>query len=364
MSFLPLPDPVFICMESRPCLPLEQLRPMLAQDLRDFPDDEQQTIWNNPRWIAEEKLNGVRLLGFIGHSENRFTTRVISKRSGLFQERTDNFPHLRDLSLGFLDGTILDGELLLNKPRLFTGSAEAVGTLACTMAVTNCGPERAAETQRREGMADFHVFDVLRDRGRWVGDEPLYKRRARLEAIFRELDGQGIGQRHLKLLSQERESKHAYYQSILANGGEGVVLKHAAGLYKMNGRSALVLKAKRFLTVDGFISGFTPGEHGNSGKVGSLLVSAYDSDGNVREIAGVGPYDLSRGANSNLREAVTVQAPSGPQLSPQFLGRVVELEAFCWNRNLRLVHAKILRFRDGDKARTDCIIDFGSMRVG
>src|SRR3989338_8285733 len=100
---------------------------MLAADLRDLPRTVQARVWDNPDFIAEEKLNGVRALLHVHRSECRLTTRVKSKRTGLYSERTDNFPQLRDLQLGFLDGTVLDGELLLDKPRLFTGTTWAQG---------------------------------------------------------------------------------------------------------------------------------------------------------------------------------------------------------------------------------------------
>lgn len=338
---------------------------MLANDCRDLPDAEQQRRWVSPDWVAEPKLNGVRMLCFVGPGELRFTTRVKSKRTGLFQERTDNFPHLRDLPLSFLEGTILDGELILEKPRAFTtGSKWAVGSLACTMATVNTSPEHAVEFQAREGWATFQVFDLLRDRGRAVEKSPFEERRARLMSIFSEMAQRGVDLSHIQLVPQVMENKRAFYDAVLAADGEGVMMKNKQGIYKHNGRSADVLKVKKFLTVDGFISGYTAGRKGNTGLIGSLLVSAFDSEGSVREIAGVAPYDLSRGSLSNLREAVTVRTHAGPQLHPDYLGRVVELGAFCWNKNLRLVHAKILRFRDGDKVREDCVMQFNSLRVG
>ena len=339
---------------------------MLANDLRDLPDAEQEQIWSSSDWVAEPKLNGVRMLCHAGPGENRFTSRVQSKRTGLFQERTNNFPHLRDLPLSFLDGTVLDGELILEKPRALTsGSKWAVGSLACTMAAVNTSPEHAAEFQTREGWAAFHVFDLVCDRGQSVGMRPFWDRRARLRSIFSEMANHGIDLSHFALVPQVMENKRAFYDSILTIGGEGVMLKHRDGGYKHNGRSAEVLKVKKFLTVDGFISGYTAGRHGNTGLVGSLLVSVYDSDGNVREVAGVAPSDLSLGPKaSNLRNAMTIRTPAGPRLRPEFYDRVVEVEAFAWNKNLRLQHAKVLRFRDGDKAREDCVIDFGSLRIG
>lgn len=337
---------------------------MLANDLRDLPGSDQNGVWSNPDFVAEEKLNGIRALLHIGSYGSRLTTRVKSKRTGLYLERSDNFPHLRDLPIGFLDGTILDGELLLDKPRLFTGTTWAQGSLSCTMAVCSSSPARAAEIQGREGKADYWVFDIIQDRGEPVQGLPLSERRRRLEYLFGEFRKCGIPLEALRLVPQVLEKKRAFYAEVLREGGEGVMLKHRDGLYQHAGRSRHVLKAKRSLTVDGFIIGSTPGKSGNAGLVGSLRIGVYDeATGVVREIAGVAPYDLSRGPKrSNLRRAMTVQLNGAPELAPGFHGRVVEIEAFCWNKNARLVHAKLARFRP-DKDKVDCRVDFSSLGV-
>ena len=340
--------------------PLEQIRPMLAEDFRDLPWNERDAIWSSPDWIAEPKLNGVRLLGFLGVPGNRFTTRVKSKRSGLFQERTDNLPHLRDLPLGFLADTVLDGELVLERPKLHTGHALAVGSLACTMAVVNCSPEHAVGLQRSSGAwAAYYVFDLIRDRGHDVGGCPFWERRSRLAHLFREMSARGISAESLKLVPQVSDDKRSFYASILESGGEGVMLKRLSGPYKQSGRSRDVLKVKKALTVDAFVSGFTEGRNGFSGLVGSLLVSVTDEKGVRHEIAGVPCHDPldPPGSNMDFRRRATELIAGKPGLNRLWYGRVVEVEALEWNKNHRLVHARILRWRT-DKAREECVVDF------
>lgn len=343
---------------------MDQLSPMLASDLRDFARADQERIWNAPDFIAEEKLDGVRAILHIGAVESRLTTRVMSKRTGRYLERSDNFPHLRDLPLGFLAGTIIDGELLLDKPRLFTGTTWAKGSLSCTMAVCNSSPARSTEIQRREGAPAYWAFDLIRDRGQEVRRLPFIERRRRLERIFGEMRDRLVPLESLKLVPQVVDGKRAYYAQVVERGGEGVMLKNRDAFYQHEGRSRYVLKFKKFLTVDGFIIGSTPGRAGNSGQIGSLLIGVYDATtGLIRGVAGVAPYDLSRGPNeSNLRRAMTVLRDGMPELAPGFHGRVVEIEAFCWNKNARLVHAKLARFRP-DKDKAECRVDFSSLGV-
>lgn len=330
---------------------------MLAADLRDLPEALQERIWTSPDYIAEEKFNGIRGLFHIGSTENRISTRCRSKLTGLYSEKTDHFPHLRDLPLGFLDDTVLDGELLLDMPAIFTGKTWAYGTLSCTMAICGTSPEHATQMQQQAGYTAFKVFDIIRHKGESLEKLPFWQRRVRLRDVCREITDKGIAMPHLNLVPQVSTDKRLFYEKLVAAGQEGVVLKNRNGLYRHTGRSRDMLKAKRSLTVDGFIIGATEGKHGNAGLVGSLKIGAYDAfTGRVREIAGVPPYDLSLGTKSNLRREATATQEGKPCLTSTFLNRVVELEAFCWNKNKRLVHAKIARFRD-DKAPEDCILN-------
>lgn len=344
-------------------LPLTQIAPMLACDLRDLSPASQESIWSNPAYIAEEKFNGIRGLLHIGKKENRISTRVRSKRTGLYSEKSDHFPHLRDLPLDSLGDTILDGELLLNQFRAATGEPFNCGTLTFTTALCNASPEKALFLQQEKGFASFQAFDVIRYKGQSLETQPFWKRRLVLESLFDEMAAKRIALNSLNMVTQVAEDKHDFYEAVLSSGGEGVMLKHKNGLYWHTGRSKDMLKAKRFLTVDGFIIGATAGERGNAGLVGSLLIGAYDlCTDRVREIAGVQPYDLSLGPHSNLRREMTVLKDGRPQLAPGLLNRVVELEAFCWNGGWKLVHAKILRFRD-DKTPDDCVVDFLGMEA-
>jgi len=341
-------------------LPLTQIAPMLACDLRDLPPAEQECIWSNPAYIAEEKFNGVRGLLHIGKKENRISTRCRSKRTGLYSEKTDHFQHLRNLPLDFLDGAVIDGEILMNKSRMFTGETFACGTLSCTMALCNASPEKAFVLQQEEGYASFQAFDILRYKGESLESQPFWKRRQVLEKLFSDMTAKGVDLTSLNIATQVSDDKRDFYEAVLSSGGEGVMLKHRDALYQHSGRSKGMLKAKRFLTVDGFIIGATSGKNGNEGMIGSLLIGAYDlCTDKVREIAGVPPSDLSLGKNSNLRRTMTIIKDGRPCLAPGFMNRVVEVEAFQWN-NWRLVHAKILRFRE-DKSPRECVVDFLGM---
>ena len=105
--------------------------------------------------LLEPKLDGVRIFMHIGEvgTKNRLTTRR-KNRKGLYNEVTDQLPHLRDLYLPDFPGTILDGEIMM--PAFGASS----GSLGSTMSVIGASPEKALEYQKRWGWVQYRVFDA------------------------------------------------------------------------------------------------------------------------------------------------------------------------------------------------------------
>ena len=83
----------------------EKLLPMLATG------GKLDGKWENPQWIAEEKIDGSRYLMKVGSGLNQFTSRQISRKNGLPVDKTENVPHLSKHDFGDWNGTILDGEM-------------------------------------------------------------------------------------------------------------------------------------------------------------------------------------------------------------------------------------------------------------
>ena len=107
----------------------------------------------------------------IGKEGNRFTSRQKSRKTGLPVEKTENVPHLAKMDLGFLAGTILDGEMQHND---FSKTVSVMGSL----------PERAIALQEEIGWINYHVFDILEYKGEDVRELPYYARRELLDEIM------------------------------------------------------------------------------------------------------------------------------------------------------------------------------------
>lgn len=114
----------------------------------------------------------------------------------------------------------------------------------------------------------FHVFDLP------VPGLPFDERYQRLEALV-----SASGASYLRLVRQAPVGSHkelmARMERIVADGGEGLMLKRIRSLYQ-SGRSDDLLKVKPFQDAEGRVIGYVPGEGRLQGMMGSLRVRLAD----------------------------------------------------------------------------------------
>ena len=217
----------------------------------------------------------------------RCFSRRISEKTGWFCENTDSLPQLRNLDCPEMNGTILDGEMFIpNRP-----FKDVSSTL-------NCNWDKAIDRQLALGFIVFHAFDILFYKGIDLRKMPLKRRKHYLKLAVEkinspyvvEVDSQQCGgvidtrpyfkthgktfevcadlERRGKLSSYptlEKEyntchglvalSPRAFYEYIVATGGEGVMVKPADGKY-FHKRGREYQKIKKFLTREVIIMGF------------------------------------------------------------------------------------------------------------
>lgn len=346
---------------------LPQMPVMLASDATKLPVSELNDILDSPQWYAEPKLDGVRFKMHIGApgKSPRFDSRRRSDTSFSYNEKTDNFPHLQALDFGKLvTNTILDGEIILPCYSVTTSKTRTQGTLASTLAVTSALPAEALDIQASNGYVEYHVFDILQYEGRDIRDEGYETRRTILMDIFRAVNELRVEDAdrysvlkpwaYIHLVPSFVDDKRKLYSHIVTAGGEGIMLKHAQGVYakKPNHRSKYMLKLKATNSCDAFITGFTPGAQGTAYEnlIGSLEVSVKDFQGNNVAIASVQPGTL------DARKMMTLSIPGQPpQLIPSLYNKVVEIHFQELTKRQRGRHAVLIRFRP-DKTPDDCNI--------
>ena len=257
--------------------------PMCAKE--PLNDKELEEMLTSQFFYAEEKLDGVRATLHIREEGNRIFSRRISKKTDWFAEKSDNVPHIRDLKVDHeFYGTILDGEL-----RIEGGDFKDISS------IMNCLPQEAIKRQETLGKVVLHAFDIIYYKGIYVAKMPLWKRKKLLSHMVEQLNcpyiveelfiSQSIQQPFTQALKDDylnekdmlREkypnlyeclentlpnstvltmNKKQWYEYIVYNGGEGLMLKNINGTYKHQ-RCREYTKLKKFETWDCVVYGYT-----------------------------------------------------------------------------------------------------------
>lgn len=274
--------------------------PMLAKEIET--EEQQDEALNSEDYFIEEKFDGTRgilqffsqeciesgeIVGAIGWC--RVFSRRISKKTNFYTENTDSVPQLRDIDVPSLDGTVLDGEMFING-RPFKDVSSTL----------NCLWDKAIDRQLELGFISFHAFDIIKYKGIDLRKMPLHRRKVYLHLAIEEANSpyieevtyQSCGKevcvcdyedthghisdvyKSLKAkdlldcyptFSKEAEkglshdtvhlSPRAFYEYIVATGGEGVIVKPKNGKYRHK-RGWEYSKIKKFLTRELILIGF------------------------------------------------------------------------------------------------------------
>ena len=297
------------------------VKPMLCKTLewdgeRDLP----------PAYAAEEKLDGHRVQV---HCDDVAATRCYSRLGNV-----EKFPSwIYDLPLS--PGSVLDGEL-----------------------VPQAGPQGAQEVSHlRTANGDklkLVLFDVLVWRGSAVMHLPYHRRHAMLGFIATDLS---LADGRVELIKANYDVAAAEFaQQILANGGEGVVLKHKGSSYRPGYRGNDWLKVKATFSTDVVITSadasptmwrVRPGHR--DPRTGEISVDGEPSS----TCANVGlTYGFYHAGRLITVGSLGVTGPEEEMVC--LIGRVAEVKAYGQYPDTKaLRHPVFLRWRD-DKSIEEC----------
>lgn len=326
----------------------EEIAPMLAQDAKRPTEQEFNERFKEGVWVAEHKYNGVRGILYITRSGIRIISRRRSDITHRYVEKQRNVPHLQlpQEVLDAYDGTVLDGELRCPKDVVDTGKTVTVNRLQAAVAILNSAPEVGISIQdKQDCRLSYVAFHLIRWKGHAM--RSYQSMRPTLEGIVRMLEGGATGTLLYRVSEVAYERMWAFYERLVKEGHEGVVMKRVDLEYQPGKRVKGQLKCKRFVEVDGFVTGHIPGEHGFTGLVGALEVSAY-REGKVCVIAHF--------SNIPLVDRKQMTGPQG-ELIPEYYNRVVTVRGAEWTRNKLLFHCQLVSYRE-DKAPEECRVNF------
>lgn len=269
--------------------PPPNFTPMLAEQGDNVPFDD-------PAWMYEPKMDGVRALATVLTSGTKLTSRRGRDQTAIYPELGNLAMYVNALQ------AVIDGEIV---------AVDATGRpsferLQSRMNLTN---PRDVERMRKKIPVTLFAFDLLWHDGRDLTRLPLEERRALLEKIVTPTD-----RLQLTLTVEGRGTQ--LFDAAKGLGFEGVVAKRKGSSYAQGRRTHEWRKIKAVNQIDCVILGWTPGEGSRTSGFGALLVGVYDGD-MLRWIGQVGTGFTEQMIADVLATLRTIETAEPPVEDPE-----------------------------------------------
>ncbi|NBU97368.1 MAG: hypothetical protein EBS19_03980 [Spirochaetia bacterium] len=262
---------------------------MLAQD-----NEEEIKKWDSI--VCEEKYDGVRVIVFISGEEVKFYTRAFNEIPNQYLRKITEECKILLKNSGLKGEWFFDGELTDANRKSVSGK---VTQMLKGKPVESIGDDLF-----------YNVFDLEDAETLKTGKGiiPFDVRRSTLEGVFMTYKTTLVTLAD-SFLTKEKEDIYAYYNKIVARGGEGVILKNPEHVYECK-RSKNWIKLKEVNDCDLIITGWYPGEGKREGFIGGFYCE--DSSGKIKVKVGAGftdqdLKDLSQSPDSQIGKVCAIQ---------------------------------------------------------
>ena len=280
-------------------------------------------LFDDPNYVADEKMDGMRAVVHLTKSG----LRIFSRSAGVNDptrplEKTDVLPHLASLQFPFLAGTVLDCEILV------PGKDSAI----------TAGTVHRKHTNGDSRQVKIFVFDVIFYRDVDLSDMKLYTRMGYLVKVESE-----INSRYIEFLpvAFSPAEKRKLYQSVLKQGGEGVMFKNLYAKYVQGGRPVNNwFKAKKSATFDCILMGFTNGAGKYNNRIGAVEFGQF-VNGNLTKLG------RASGMTDEVREDMSLH----PE---KYIGKVITIRGMERLKSGKIRHPQFGGIRE-DKKPKDCV---------
>ena len=268
--------------------PRQKLAPMEALLAAELPEGE--------GWQYEPKWDGFRCLARRDGNEVSLTSRSGKPLGRYFPEVVEMIGSLKERHF------LLDGELIIS-----IGDTLSFDALQLRLHPAESRIRKLA----KETPAELMLFDLIELRGKSLANEPLEKRREKLEQFYAKSTAPGL---HLSPVTRDRATALGW---LRRSGGalDGVVAKRLSQEYRSGERAMIKVKQQR--TADCVVGGFRYAEKKH--EVGSLLLGLYDDDGLLHHVGFTSaiPAKERPALTTKLEELIeppgfTGNAPGGP----------------------------------------------------
>ena len=243
--------------------------------------------------VCEEKYYGVRVICTIEDRKPKFYTRAFNELDSRFLTRIAN--QILELSHG-IDGIFFDGELTDLDRKSVSGKVTQM-----------------MKGSPKESIGDdllFNIFDVeptktIKD---GKGVTVYTQRRELLEQFFKDKSFENIKIAQ-KWEAKTKDELMPIYEQIVANGGEGVIMKDPTHLYECK-RSKSWIKFKEVQDCDLVVTGWYPGEGKREGFIGGFICKDSSGEYQVKVGSGFTEQDLielSKNPDDIIGKIVAIQ---------------------------------------------------------
>lgn len=315
--------------------------------------------WDNKNYIFQVKEDGDRRLLYFTKDKVINTSRSKGADTGLPVVKTDNVPHIRDLIIPELEGTIIDCEFIHNR-----GFQDGVRK------IMGCLPEKAIQRQEEWGLIEVYVFDIIAYKGILLHESSLKHRLSKLEEVYNTYF-KDIPFFHLfKTVEGSKEELIQQFEDLVANGGEGFVAKDIYSQYRLSTEKCQSplknawIKVKREFNGDFVVTGFEePTKEYTGDHLGTHQYWINDepvTEFYYKEWIGAikfGEFEngklVERGSVSGITKELRAVISANPE---SYIGKVMELDAMERTKDKALRQPVFKRFRD-DKHPSDCIYE-------
>jgi len=309
------------------------IRPMLAKTGKPFDSKD---------YFFEPKWDGLRAIIF-------FQKGRIELQNRNLRDATRSYPELQKISDRIRAKTaILDGEVVV----LREDGVPDFGRLQARFGVDD---QKRVDVLGKTTPVTYVAFDLLHFDGQDIITRPVMERKKRLKSIVKEgaylLYGDHIEAKGIR-----------FFKEATSRGFEGVIAKEIQSQYVPGLRTDYWVKIKQITTADCVVIGWSEGEGARASTFGSLILGAYNDDGQLKHVGNVGGgfsnaalYDL-KGKLSRIKKKTATVEGSVDSPTPVTWVKprlVVEVAYMALTHEGRLRFPRFKRLRP-DKAAIDC----------
>ena len=338
----------------------------LCRRIQTLKESDQQKIWESDDWIAEEKVDGNRMVICWDADEKQFHffSRNNSMVDYLPQDYKDTIYITAD-NFDYDKNFVLDAEVISTSPNIETNDTQCLTQLQSTSALLALNPDDSIAIQRNDPLK-FIVFDCLYHDESYM-DKSWIERHKQTELlcnILKEYNFNCELNPVIENTEYNKNKKREFFDELIDNQKEGIVLKNKYAKYHAtSSRTIDCVKVKRSTSdnltndIDAFITDYVVGNDDTRNE--NMVVGFIFSVRLEKEDGTIVNHNIAVCSNISdcIKEDATVIDDNGNvSLNNDYYFRVATLKGQNISaRNMRLTHAVIDTWRL-DKSADGCEI--------